>query len=114
MFCRTAWTPNSFQISDQTDATIVTTVSGTGTIDRNPLLGRGEIYSPLLWLSQRLAKNRERLGVHYMSDSMGSRHLAAALWRALLHEEDSQKRLVCPTLETVLGHARAEWPTKWP
>ena len=94
----------------------MTTTNGAGqhTIDRNPLLGRGEINSPLLWLSQRLAKNRERLGVHYMSDSMGSRHLAAALWRALLHETDLNKRIVCPTLETVLGHAKAEWPTKWP
>jgi hypothetical protein len=107
-------TSNSFQISDPNGATVVTSAIGTDTIDRNPLLGRGEINSPLLWLSQRLAKNRERLGVHYMSDSMGSRHLAAALWRALLHETDLNKRIVCPTLETVLGHAKAEWPTKWP
>ena len=107
-------TPNSFQISDPSGTTIVTTTGGTDTIDRNPLMGRGEINSPLLWLSQRLAKNRERLGVHYMSDSMGSRHLAAALWRALLYEEDPKKRIICPTLETVLSHARAEWPTKWP
>jgi membrane-associated phospholipid phosphatase len=49
---------------------------------RNPLHGRGELRSPLLWLSQRLAKNRERLGVHYASDSMGSRHLAAARFPA--------------------------------
>ena len=76
-------------------------------------MGRGEINSPLLWLSQRLAKNRERLGVHYISDSMGSRHLAAALWRALLHEVDPDKRIICPTLETVLERAKAEWPTKW-
>src|SRR5205823_5832606 len=34
-----------------------------GTLDKNPLLGRGEIRSPLLWLAQRMAKNRERLGV---------------------------------------------------
>ena len=76
-------------------------------------MGRGEINSPLLWLSQRLAKNRERLGVHYMSDSMGSRHLAARLWRALLYERDKTEKIVCPTLETVIGHAKSEWPTKW-
>src|SRR5262249_23580337 len=107
-------TSNSFQMSDPNGATVATNAIGRGTIDRNPLLGRGEINSPLLWLSQRLAKNRERLGVHYMSDSMGSRHLAAALWRALLHETDPNKRIDCPTLNSVIGHAKAEWPTKWP
>ena len=55
---------------------------------RNPLYGSGPVQSPLLWLSQRLAKNRERLGVHYASDSTGSRHLAAAIWRALLHDTE--------------------------
>ena len=58
-----------------------------GTPPRNPLYGSGPVQSPLLWLSQRLAKNRERLGVHYASDSTGSRHLAPAIWRALLHEQ---------------------------
>ena len=38
-----------------------------GVPPRNPLYGNGELQSPLLWLSQRLAKNRERLGVHYVS-----------------------------------------------
>jgi membrane-associated phospholipid phosphatase len=76
----------------------------------NPLAGRGEIKSPMLWLAQRLAKNRERLGVHYPSDSAGSRHLAAAIWRALLHDT----HLDCPTLKTVLARAKSEWPTNWP
>jgi len=84
--------------------------SGTHTIVRNPLTGCGEISSPLIWLAQRLAKNRERLGVHYASDSCGSRHLAAAIWRALLHDGS----IDCPTLRSVLSHAVAEWPTKWP
>jgi hypothetical protein len=113
----TGLTPVSFRISaTSTGAAIATTTAGAGqhTIDRNPLLGRAEINSPLLWLSQRLAKNRERLGVHYMSDSMASRHLAAALWRALLHEKDDTKRIDCPTLKSVIGHAQAEWPTPWP
>ena len=107
-------TPDSFQISaTPTGAPIKTASSGTGKCSLNPLMGRGEINSPLLWLSQRLAKNRERLGVHYISDSMGSRHLAAALWRALLHEVNPDERIVSPTLETVIERARAEWPTKW-
>jgi hypothetical protein len=83
---------------------------GTHTVLRNPLAGRGEIYSPLLWLAQRLGKNRERLGVHYPSDTFGSRHLAGAIWRAVLHDGSIE----CPTLRSVLHHAVAEWPTKWP
>jgi hypothetical protein len=106
-------TTDTFQIRDAANAVIGTTAAGTGLSNLNPLMGRGEINSPLLWLSQRLAKNRERLGVHYMSDSMGSRHLAARLWRALLHERDDTKQIVCPTLQSVIDHAKAEWPTKW-
>lgn len=76
-------------------------------------MGRGELTSPLLWLAGRIAKNRERLGVHYASDSAGSRHLAAGIWRALLHDS-TPSRIYCPTLRSVLAHATAEWPTKWP
>jgi hypothetical protein len=75
-------------------------------------MGRGELSSPLLWLGERIAKNRERLGVHYASDSSGSRHIAAGIWRALLHDQ-TDSRIDCPTLGTVLHHATAEWPTKW-
>jgi membrane-associated phospholipid phosphatase len=75
------------------------------------LAGRGELRSPLLWLAQRLAKNRERLGVHYISDSMGSRHLAAGIWWALLHEPSAAARIVCPSLQQVLIRASAEWPS---
>jgi membrane-associated phospholipid phosphatase len=70
--------------------------------------GRGEIRSPLLWLAQRLAKNRERLGVHYPSDSSASRHLAAAVWRALLYGDEGYAT-ECPTLVDVLTRASAEW-----
>ena len=72
------------------------------------LTGRREIPSPLLWLSQRLAKNRERIGVHYPSDSSGSRHLAAGIWWALLHA-DKNEQIVCPTLQKVLLQAKSEW-----
>jgi len=109
-------TPASFEISTTDQGPpIATTTSGSGThtINRNPLMGWSAINSPLLWLSQRLAKNRERLGVHYPSDSMGSRHIAAAIWRALLHDNTTNK-IYCPTLISVLNHATAEWPTKWP
>jgi hypothetical protein len=81
---------------------------------QDSLRGRGEKRSPLLWLAQRLAKNRERLGVHYASDSMGSRHLAAGIWWALLHEADPGMRIACPTLGSVLTRAKVEWSTPWP
>ncbi len=74
------------------------------------LVDRSEIRSPLLWLSQRLAKGRERLGVHYASDSSGSRHLASGIWHTLLHENDPGLRIDCPTLKKVLRCAIAEWP----
>jgi hypothetical protein len=82
-------------------------------LSKNPLTGRGPINSPLLWLAARLAKNRERLGVHYPSDSSAGRHLAAGLWRAMLHDNAAASRIDCPTLQTVLTRARAEWPTPW-
>jgi hypothetical protein len=76
----------------------------------NVLAGRAPVASPLLWLGERMAKNRERLGFHYASDSSGSRHIAAGIWWALLHEADPGIRINCPTLRTVLRHAQAEWP----
>jgi hypothetical protein len=61
----------------------------------------------LLWLAARLAKNRERLGVHYRSDSSAGRHLAAGMWEALFA---TPKAIDCPSLHSVLRHAQAEWP----
>jgi hypothetical protein len=111
-------TANSFEFSNAAGGAPVDT-SGAGggapapaVILRNPLMGRGELTSPLLWLGERIAKNRERLGVHYPSDSAGSRHIAAGIWRALLHDSTAN-RIHCPTLRTVLARATAEWPTKW-
>ncbi|TCU78786.1 hypothetical protein EDE08_101568 [Bradyrhizobium sp. R2.2-H] len=112
-------TANSFEISAAANgAPIDTTPAGGGApvpalLLANPLMGRGELTSPLLWLAERIAKNRERLGVHYASDSAGSRHIAAGIWRALLHD-DTTSGINCPTLSSVLAHATAEWPTKWP
>ncbi|KRQ93960.1 hypothetical protein [Bradyrhizobium valentinum] len=83
-----------------------------GGVSADTLEGRDPIPSPMFWLSQRLAKNRERLGVHYPSDSFASRHLAFGIWYAL-RKETTPRRIVCPTLERVLSHATAEWPTDW-
>jgi hypothetical protein len=113
-------TANSFGVGDANGTPIDTTPAGGGAppavpalLLANPLMGRGELTSPLLWLGERIAKNRERLGVHYASDSAGSRHIAAGIWRALLHD-NTPSRIYCPTLYSVLAHATAEWPTKWP
>jgi membrane-associated phospholipid phosphatase len=78
-----------------------------GTPEQDSLEKRREINSPMLWLAQRLAKNRERIGVHYASDSSASRHLAAGIWWALLR--DQKNRIVCPTLDLILNRAQAEW-----
>jgi hypothetical protein len=85
--------------------------SGTKPI-RDSLKGENVIDSPLLWLAQRVAKNRERAGLHYYSDSLGSRHLAAGIWWALLN--NGENRIDCPTLEAVLRRAIAEWPLPGP
>jgi membrane-associated phospholipid phosphatase len=61
---------------------------------------------PLLWLANRMAVNRERIGVHYPSDSAASRWLAGSIWAALT---DREGFIDCPTLRAVLRQAAAEW-----
>lgn len=67
-------------------------------------------HSPLLWLAWRIAKGRERLGLHYPSDGAASRRLAAAVWRAcLVLPRDNDRAIHVPTLDMVLRKACAEW-----
>ena len=75
-----------------------------------------ELNGPLLWLAGRLATNRERIGVHYASDSSASRHLAAGVWDALFRRSPrpnnpnyTAANIDCPTLMQVLAMAQAEW-----
>jgi len=63
------------------------------------------VNGPLFWLARRLAKTRERLGLHYQSDSSAGRHLAGGVWAALF----PLKQISVPTLMRVLARARAEW-----
>ena len=78
------------------------------------LKGTQQIQSPLLSIAHRIAVNRERIGVHYPSDSSASRHLAAGIWDAILHRsDDPTQSITCPTLMTVLEKAKVEWPTPW-
>ena len=72
-----------------------------------------DMRSPLLWLAWRLAKNRERIGVHYRSDSAASRMLAGALWQAVM-VAGGPESLAMPTLQRVLERARSEWPAVMP
>jgi hypothetical protein len=65
--------------------------------------------SPLLWLAWRIAKGRERMGVHYKSDSAAGRWLAALVWDSCLHPSKGVSINV-PTLHNVLRKAQAEWP----
>lgn len=71
--------------------------------------------SPLLWLAWRVAKGRERLGVHYPSDSAASRTLAAGVWRLCVPAQAGGRGLLqMPTLQKVLAMAQAEWPVMQP
>jgi hypothetical protein len=55
---------------------------------------------PLRLLAERIARNREVLGLHYPSDSRAGAKLAEASFRLLLK---------CPTVQAMLKAARQEW-----
>ena len=61
---------------------------------------------PLLWLANRLGLNRERIGVHYPSDTQASRWLAGSIWAAVTGLSGF---IDCPSLRAVRRHAAAEW-----
>jgi hypothetical protein len=63
------------------------------------------VDGPLFWLARRVAKTRERLGLHYPSDSNAGRHLAGGVWSALFE----LKQIAVPTLARIVAKARAEW-----
>lgn len=81
-------------------------------------------HSTLLWLAWRISKGRERLGLHYPSDSAAGRILAALVWQACggasLSPSSKHKPATAPwlpnggfrlsALDSVLAHACAEWP----
>jgi hypothetical protein len=107
--------PDSFKISEENGDIVKSDTLNQplhGALYKNPLMGSGEIRSPLFWLAQRMAKNRERLGVHYPSDSSASRHLAAAVWRQMLHTENQYP--INSILMGVIMAATGEWPPPWP
>ncbi|HMO46620.1 MAG TPA: hypothetical protein PKB14_11390 [Rubrivivax sp.] len=72
-------------------------------------LTAADLDGPLFWLAARLAKNRERIGVHYRSDSLASRRLAGGIWSCLFDQAGAATHIEVPTLKRVLARARAEW-----
>jgi membrane-associated phospholipid phosphatase len=82
------------------------------------------LKGPLLWLASRMAKNRERAGLHYPSDSLASRWMAGAVWKLLFSDATSLAAATppnavqqisagdlinVPTLQHCLRMAQAEW-----
>jgi hypothetical protein len=68
-----------------------------------------DLDGPLFWLAARLAKNRERVGVHYRSDSLASRRLAGGIWSCIFDQAGAATHIEVPTLKRVLARAQAEW-----
>jgi membrane-associated phospholipid phosphatase len=77
--------------------------------ERTPEPADPVLDGPLFWLAERLATNRERIGVHYPSDSAAGRHLAIGIWNAIFGEVPATQRIDLPTLQRTLRLARAEW-----
>jgi hypothetical protein len=61
--------------------------------------------SALFWLAMRLGRNRERIGVHYPSDTTASRSMAGKTWNMIF----GATKIAVPTLHKVLARAQAEW-----
>jgi hypothetical protein len=69
-----------------------------------------DLNCPLLWLANRMARNRERIGVHYESDSSAGRSIAIGLWEAIFRTGSKGVGLIAlPTLARALALARSEW-----
>jgi membrane-associated phospholipid phosphatase len=67
----------------------------------NPDTGQPDpAFGPLQRLAERVARNREVLGVHYPSDSEAGRRLALGTFPLLMK---------CPTVQTIADRARSEW-----
>jgi hypothetical protein len=65
------------------------------------------IDGALFWLAARLAKNRERIGVHYPTDGRASRQLAGGIWNEIFG--GTANPIKVPTLQRVLERATTEW-----
>jgi hypothetical protein len=64
---------------------------------------------PLFWLAHRIGKNRERMGLHYPSDTSSGRDTAWSIRKWLLDSPASGLTKLA-TLNLVLDRAQGEWP----
>jgi len=64
---------------------------------------RDQFKPHLKWLAKRVARNRERAGLHYKSDSLGGRSLAKFLMSLLMDSPPASK------FHEILGLAQEEW-----
>jgi len=101
---------------------------GAGKGEKPPLdkvMSQNYVFNgPLLWLGDRLGRNRERAGLHYPSDSNASRWFAGAVAALLTTPKGSAAQATppgaanpvtddalidCPSLQSVLKQSKAEW-----
>jgi hypothetical protein len=57
-------------------------------------------FGPLQCLADRIARNREVMGLHYPSDSSAGKHLADGTFELLKK---------CPTVKEMIAGAKSEW-----
>jgi membrane-associated phospholipid phosphatase len=68
------------------------------------------LNGPLFWLGRRVAKTRERMGLHYPSDSAAGRHLAGGIWSIVMTQPPATAPTIdVPTLRRILARASVEW-----
>ena len=61
-------------------------------------------WSPLQMMAQRVARNREVIGLHYPSDSEAGRVLAKKTFEIITHPGQ------CVTIQQMIQDAHLEWP----
>ena len=99
---------------------LATVLDGQGHVSVPGVMSTDPFKGPLLWLADRMAKNRERAGLHYPSDSLASRWMAGAIWKLLLGTVadatppgvpgvTADDLISVPTLKHCLRMAQAEW-----
>ena len=73
---------------------------------RSPTTGLSIYKEQLKWLAKRVATNRERAGLHYPSDSLGGRFLAAEIFDTMLKINHNNLYSI---FYQALQDAKAEW-----
>jgi hypothetical protein len=69
--------------------------------------------SELMWLADRVAKNRERAGLHYRSDSVAGKQLAIWVVELLLGKDARYEQLIDASKEKKYYSAKVPAPAFW-